>query len=180
MAENTDVVWKVGRGGAGNEDLEAQDKTEDESDSNTEMAESQLSSGKYSHAGRGGAGNHHEPSTNEPLADITRILTSPSTASGPASNPPTTQQQSQPRSLGISMGRGGAGNWFETAAKKEKREAEEERRRQEEVDRVERMVRESIEAKLTKPERSYLGCGTEKRVRIGKTRVATKVDDGVQ
>lgn len=159
----------------------------DENEStNIEMAESQFSSGQYSHTGRGGAGN-----TIEPLADITAILASPTTSTqqpfsttNPNTNTnhnPKTTQQTPPSNNkpGISMGRGGAGNWFETAAKKEKREAEEERKRQEEVDRVERMVRESIEAKLTKPERSYLGCGTEKGVRIGKTRVATEVEDGV-
>jgi len=41
---------------------------------------------------------------------------------------------------------------------------------------VERMVRENIEAQLTKPQRSY-GCGSERGVRVGKSRLGLTLGD---
>lgn len=54
--------------------------------------------------------------------------------------------------------------------------AVEERKRREEEARVVRMVRESIEARLTKPARSY-GCGEERGVRVGKSRLGVTLGD---
>lgn len=75
-------------------------------------------------------------------------------------------------------GRGGVGNWFETASAREKREAEEERKRRDEEMRLERMVRENIESILTKPEATY-GCGSERGVRVGKSRFGVTMGDQI-
>lgn len=75
-------------------------------------------------------------------------------------------------------GRGGVGNWFETASAREKREAEEEWKRKEEEERLVRLVRESIEEKLTKPQATY-GCGSERGVRVGKSRLGLTMRDEI-
>ncbi|KAK2070520.1 hypothetical protein P8C59_005006 [Phyllachora maydis] len=148
----SDNFRRVGRGGAGNflskkdvedaesasEDLEAQ-RTAGPADANTpSTAQAPQASGPvYARAGRGGAGNYHEPAAaqRQEAAEAERVKAA------------VAANQGKPRA-GLT-GRGGAGNWTDATAQ---RAGDEEQKKRKDL---EAKILQDVQAGLVIPPRTY-------------------------
>ncbi|KAL9943620.1 hypothetical protein ACHAQF_003896 [Verticillium nonalfalfae] len=149
----SDVYRKTGRGGAGNfyskQDIEQAEQAKATDDLEAQKVATNTSTvtastaarDAYARAGRGGAGNFHDPATlpaareQEAAADRTRTAVNASIA--------------RAANKGYS-GRGGAGNW--TSKEDEAAKKEEEALR---VEALERKVVEDVESGLAMPPRAH-------------------------
>ncbi|KAM7202078.1 hypothetical protein V8F20_004532 [Naviculisporaceae sp. PSN 640] len=157
------VYRRVGRGGAGNwyskKDVEEAEKSQQQADIEAQKAHQPSAAGpanpiaastQYHRAGRGGAGNFHDPAA---------------TAAGPdAIDPAAVQQQEEqieklkaavaaqkPRMGGMG-GRGGVGNWSMNQSLSAEKQAEEEQKK---VQEVELRVLKDVDAGLAMPKPAY-------------------------
>ncbi|GFP52189.1 hypothetical protein TASIC1_0001034100 [Trichoderma asperellum] len=139
MPQEVDTLSKVGRGGAGNYDLEAQELRAIASSPST------APSPGSARAGRGGAGNFADPTQAAQSQGQLADETGAAVASRLKRHP-------QPHRAGWS-GRGGAGNFnADQAAENERRQEEEERSKVAELD---KKIKEAVEGALRPPERAH-------------------------
>ncbi|KAK3944643.1 hypothetical protein QBC46DRAFT_373918 [Diplogelasinospora grovesii] len=158
---SSDVFRRVGRGGAGNwyskKDVEEADKKRTTSDveaqnpatpvvAPSEPSQQQPSVPVYARAGRGGAGNFHDPANIPALGpqEMEKEVAAVAAA-----------KQHKPSGTGLS-GRGGMGNWMGgndgSAAEDTRRKEEDEQKMQEEV---EMKVLKEVDTGLAMPPRTY-------------------------
>ncbi|KAK4217963.1 hypothetical protein QBC37DRAFT_413641 [Rhypophila decipiens] len=170
MASADDQVYRrVGRGGAGNwyskKDVEEAEKAQQQADIEAQKQNIASAAGpanpiaastQYHRAGRGGAGNFHEPATTAP------------DAVDPVAVQQTEEQiekikaavaAQKPRTGGMG-GRGGVGNWSSNSNSLNVQQQEKEE--QKKVQEVELRVLKDVEAGLAMPKPAYQRASTDR------------------